>query len=373
MNQSSFAIAACALRGLACISPLLVSAFAVGCGPMDEDPLLAAPDPEQTAVAEEAVVGGAITRTEVLNRAQNWYNRKASLTYNSSRAAGTLVSDVDGAHFYGPDCSGYVSMAWHLNPGSAGGLNTSSLPSVSIAISRSDLKPGDILDYPAQHVILFDAWEADHVHFSYYSFGSTPLVHVTHVSFNDSTLSGWPTANYQAYRYKSIVDDSGGVVSSGDVHTFADIDGDGKDERIQIKPNGEVWAWANANGLCGYNCTYSWASIIAIGFTDTTNVRFADIDGDGKAEIIQIKPNGEVWAWANANGLCGYNCTYSWASTIATGFTDTANVRFADINGDKKAEIIQNKPSGEVRAWANANGLCGYNCTYSWESIIAYR
>jgi hypothetical protein len=155
------------------------------------------------------------------------------------------------------------------------------------------------------------------------------------------------------------------------VHTFADIDGDGKAERIEIKPNGEVWAWANANGLCGYHCTYTWASIIATGFTDAANVRFADINGDRKAEIIHLKPNGEVWAWANANGLCGYNCTYTWASIIATGFTDRARVRFADIDGDDKAEIIHLKPNGEVWAWANANGLCGYNCTYTWASIIA--
>jgi hypothetical protein len=120
--------------------------------------------------------------------------------------------DVDAQHRYGPDCSGMVSMAWHLNPGSYGGLNTSSLPSVSTAIDRSALKAGDILDYPAEHVVLFEAWEADHVHFSYYSFGSTPMKHYTHASFSDAKIAGWATSNYRAYRYKNIVDGGTGNV-----------------------------------------------------------------------------------------------------------------------------------------------------------------
>jgi hypothetical protein len=165
--------------------------------------------------ASASTAGGQISRTEVIQRAQNWYTRSPRLTYNSSRAASTLVKDVDGAHKYGPDCSGMVSMAWHLNPGQYGGLNTSTLPSVAVAINRNDLQTGDMLDNTSDgHVVLFEAWKSDHVHFSYYSFGSTPMRHYDGGSGSNegplgtfasgAKIASWPASHYAAYRYKNI-------------------------------------------------------------------------------------------------------------------------------------------------------------------------
>jgi hypothetical protein len=51
--------------------------------------------------------------------------------------------------------------------------------------------------------------------------------------------------------------------------------------------------------------------------------RFADINGDGKAEIITIEADGNVWAYKNTNGLIDQpNNTYTVGGTlIAKGFT----------------------------------------------------
>ncbi|KYK28667.1 hypothetical protein AYK20_06830 [Thermoplasmatales archaeon SG8-52-1] len=51
----------------------------------------------------------------------------------------------------GVDCSGFVSRCWNL-PGKE---STKSLPDISIKIKYDSLKPGDILDIPGEHVILF--------------------------------------------------------------------------------------------------------------------------------------------------------------------------------------------------------------------------
>src|SRR5262249_45609597 len=120
----------------------------------------------QTPAHAESITGGPISRAEGIAPAQDWY--LAGLTYNKTPAPDTLVSDVDGTDKYGPDCSGMISMAWHVNPGSSGGYNTDSLPSVATSISTSDLAPGDLLDDQADgHAILFEAWQPDNVHFSY--------------------------------------------------------------------------------------------------------------------------------------------------------------------------------------------------------------
>ena len=63
----------------------------------------AAPQPAQAA----STAGGPITRSEVLSRAQSWVDR--GLTYSS----GSMTNGPGGGS-YNRDCSGLVSMAWHL-------------------------------------------------------------------------------------------------------------------------------------------------------------------------------------------------------------------------------------------------------------------
>ncbi|MFE0703928.1 VCBS repeat-containing protein, partial [Streptomyces sp. NPDC058872] len=115
------------------------------------------------AATTSSTVGGSITRNEIIERAKYWLGK--NLTYNQ----GGSYPDSDGKS-YRTDCSGYVSMAWHL--GSS--LNTVGIANSSdtYEISRSQLKAGDVLNSYYDHVILFDKWDdAAKTKFSYYSFG----------------------------------------------------------------------------------------------------------------------------------------------------------------------------------------------------------
>ncbi|MEV7120442.1 hypothetical protein [Kitasatospora griseola] len=155
-----------------------------------------------TATTAQAAssVGGPITRSEVIQRAQYWIGK--SIPYNQS---GTYP-DSSGRN-YRTDCGGYVDMAWHL----ADGPNTQGLESSAYTtqISRSDLKAGDILNSYWDHVILFEKWDdSAHTTFSYYSFGSTPVKHVTGVSINAAYFDSHPNGDYKALRYNKIVDDA---------------------------------------------------------------------------------------------------------------------------------------------------------------------
>ncbi len=148
-------------------------------------------------------VGGAITRAEVIARAMNWYAQRASIPYNM----GGKFPDADGVP-YRTDCSGFVSMAWHL----ATQVNTRSLPSIAHVIPKDDLQAGDVLDaangagqFDTGHVILFVRWTSP-AHTSYVGveFGSTPIA--MHVIPYPNFPSDPRT--YVPYRYDRIVDNS---------------------------------------------------------------------------------------------------------------------------------------------------------------------
>ncbi|MFC5718583.1 FG-GAP-like repeat-containing protein [Streptomyces gamaensis] len=137
-----------------------------------------------------------------------------------------------------------------------------------------------------------------------------------------------------------------------------DINGDGKADYVIVHDDSSVEAWGNNGGdgrgdWIGYGC-------IADGVPNTpgTNVRFADINGDGKADYLVIGDNGSVRAWVNKGVENNRHLGWINYGTIAGGTGGPARkVRFADINGDRKADYLVVEDNGAVHAWVqNGDG-----------------
>ncbi len=87
-----------------------------------------------------------MTRGAALVRARSWID--AGVPYSQS----ACHSNAYGS--YHTDCSGYVSMAWGLTMSYA----TDTIHRVSHTIPRADLRPGDALNIPNDHMALFVRW-----------------------------------------------------------------------------------------------------------------------------------------------------------------------------------------------------------------------
>lgn len=133
---------------------------------------------------------GTISRTEVIERAQFWVDK--SIPYNQSGS----YADPQGRS-YRTDCSGYVSMAWHLGSSRV----TSTLGGVATQISRDALQPGDIMLASSGHVVLFENWtDSSHTRYWAYEFGATPVTRhaVPYPYYSDDSRT------YLPYRYNRI-------------------------------------------------------------------------------------------------------------------------------------------------------------------------
>ncbi|WP_170176464.1 LamG-like jellyroll fold domain-containing protein [Lentzea flaviverrucosa] len=143
---------------------------------------------------------------------------------------------------------------------------------------------------------------------------------------------------------------------------FADIDGDGRDDRISIDDDGRVRVYRNLYGMNdrGQSTAFSTTPVIVkVTGAAPETVRFADIDGDGKAEFITVNPDERqsVWAYRNLGGL-GFG-TYDTPQEIGSGWAPQLT-HFADITGDGKAEIIGVWSDGSVWSFTNYHGLTSF-------------
>ncbi|MFE7131912.1 FG-GAP repeat domain-containing protein, partial [Streptomyces sp. NPDC057638] len=107
---------------------------------------------------------------------------------------------------------------------------------------------------------------------------------------------------------------------------------------------------------------WSDQGFIATGSAQWTGeqVRFADINGDQRADYLVLDANGATRALLNTPDATG-KVKWSDQGFIATGSAQWTGeqVRFADINGDQRADYLVLDPNGATRALLNTPDATG--------------
>ncbi|KAK3699765.1 hypothetical protein LTR37_016274 [Vermiconidia calcicola] len=179
----------------------------------------------------------------------------------------------------------------------------------------------------------------------------------------------------------------GSPIASGagrrDQIQFGDIDGDNMTDYLVLNPeSGEVTAYLNKGPDDSDPNGWRWEPVgsIAAGLGPAKNARFADLDGDGQVEYIQLGVGGKAIVWKN-------NYPEAWspfADANAAGIGQSPDqISFADLNGNGKADYVWTDPiSGQAHVYYNQlpalpawkagdyfslsrNGVSGQNILYA--------
>ncbi|NGY61613.1 hypothetical protein G7043_22040, partial [Lentzea sp. NEAU-D13] len=229
---------------------------------------------------------------------------------------------------------------------------------------RAFLNVNDTVPYPRDPQVIGSGWKADRTWFADIDGdGKSEIIAVD----PDGTIKAFKNVNGMNGFPFGAATVIGSVSGETARIRFADIDGDGRSDRVSIDDDGRVRVYRNLFGMNerGQSTAFATAPVIVKVITDTETpdrIRFADIDGDGKAEFITVNADKTVSAFRNLSGL-GYG-SYDISQEIGSGWK-ADRTWFADIDGDGKSEIIDVRSDGTVWSWTNTNGLTGFPYTES--------
>ncbi|WP_439379490.1 FG-GAP-like repeat-containing protein [Amycolatopsis lexingtonensis] len=304
--------------------------------------------------AHASAVNGPVSRQEVLDRAQYWVDK--GYTYTQT---GTHVPGPDGGQTYRRDCSGLVSMAWHLGSSLITNefLSKAQNGNGMHVIARDTLRPGDAMvrdsdgSGPDGHIELFAYWknQNDHGQGAYvYSFNSTGQTVQNPYKVNNSGNLGFDSwsevTSYTAIRYDRVVEQS----SAANGVAAGDVTGDGRADLVARKPDGSLSLYANGGSDTS---PYGTGSLVGTGWEGFSWFQSGDVTGDGKADVVAAKPDGTLWLYTHG----GDNASpYSTGTLIGSGWAQFSHVTLADVTGDGRADLVAALPDGSL--WLYANG-----------------
>ncbi|KAM5350927.1 hypothetical protein ACJ41O_003650 [Fusarium nematophilum] len=144
---------------------------------------------------------------------------------------------------------------------------------------------------------------------------------------------------------------------------LADLNNDGIADYIMVDADGSVRAWINSGRPNQWTSlgkiNPSWSGV------KRPMVRVADVDNDGRADLIALSTSGVTRVWKNTDDGRSFTLL---DSRWATGLKDIDKVQFEDMDGDGFADYVITYNTGAMK-WARNTGNNGNDPSQrNWDS-----
>ncbi|MEL6133348.1 MAG: FG-GAP-like repeat-containing protein, partial [Bacteroidota bacterium] len=152
---------------------------------------------------------------------------------------------------------------------------------------------------------------------------------------------------------------AGGWTVAQHPRMLADVNGDGKADIVGFASNGVHVAYSNGMGFTNASQkivgTYGYND----GWRTDRHPRFlADVNGDGKADIVGCANAGVYVSYATSSGFTGASQKITGTFGYDAGWRVDRHPRFmVDVNGDKRADMVGCANDGLYVSYATTSGF----------------
>ena len=157
------------------------------------------------------------------------------------------------------------------------------------------------------------------------------------ISLSDGTTFGTP---YWANTH-------GGAFNPAKVQ-YADVSGDGKVDLLYQGDDNRFWL-STSNGVSFNNPVL--AAVVTHDDFNTDQVRYADMNGDGRADMMYQGDGNEFWYYESS----GAGFAVGREVLNETGNFQEGSAGYGDIDGDGKADIVYQDPNNDFYVTLNAD------------------
>ncbi|MEW2294570.1 FG-GAP-like repeat-containing protein [Streptomyces sp. NPDC006743] len=153
---------------------------------------------------------------------------------------------------------------------------------------------------------------------------------------------------------------------------FADVNGDGKADLIVHGADGKIAVRTNTGTYWdgGKDWSAGWSNFL--GQEGKGRLYFADVNGDGKADLIVHGTDGKIAVRTNTGTYWdgGKDWSAGWSNFL--GQEGKGRLYFADVNGDGKADLIVHGTDGKIAVRTNTGTYWdgGKDWSAGWSNFL---
>ncbi|MBB4904978.1 FG-GAP-like repeat-containing protein [Actinophytocola algeriensis] len=149
----------------------------------------------------------------------------------------------------------------------------------------------------------------------------------------------------------------------GEVPAVGDVNGDGRDDIITFTRNNLADVYVALSTGTSFAASAKWHDFFGIA-GESPGV--ADVNGDGRDDIVTFTHGSSADVYVALSNGSSFGASAKWHDSFAAGLTDP---RLGDVNGDGKADVVQFSREGVVHV-ALSSGT-SFGTSRKWHDFFA--
>ncbi|WP_152363170.1 FG-GAP-like repeat-containing protein [Microlunatus speluncae] len=152
---------------------------------------------------------------------------------------------------------------------------------------------------------------------------------------------------------------------------LGDLTGDGRPDLLIKDRGGELWVYPHNGGTGAANPWTVQRRWVGSGWGTARELRLADVDGDGRADLVDLENDGSLWVYPTGSSGSGSPAPIK----ITGNFADVAELAVGAVDGSDRPSLVTITGSGDVTVYAHATGAelwsSGRAATSGWDFASA--